>query len=84
MSAAAATRELAYPALAGIFTDVFGYTGPLTEETTPEQVTRWDSLQHIALVRVLESTYDIQLSLDEMMEMRCVGDIERVLARHGV
>lgn len=81
---AVAAKGLAYPDLAGIFADVFTYTGELTPETSAAEVTRWDSLQHIALVRTLESTYDIQLSLDEMMEMRSVGDIERVLARHGV
>jgi len=84
MTALAAASTLAYPDLTAIFADVFTYTGPMTAETSAAEVTRWDSLQHIALVRTLESTYDIQLSLDEMMEMRTVGDIERVLARHGV
>lgn len=84
MIAAAAANGLAYPDLSEIFAEVFTYTGPLDAETSAEQVTRWDSLQHIALVRTLEHTYSVQLSLDEMMEMRTVGDIERVLARHGV
>lgn len=84
MTAAAAAKTLAYPDLTEIFSEVFTYTGPLDPETSAEQVSRWDSLQHIALVRTLEQTYSIHLSLDEMMEMRTVGDIERVLARHGV
>lgn len=84
MSATPAQQTLGYPDLVAIFDDVFSYTGDMTAETSPEQVSRWDSLQHIALVRTLESTYGIQLSLDEMLEMRCVGDIVRVLARHGV
>lgn len=72
------------PAVAEIIADIFQYEGPLAPETGPDQIERWDSLQHIALVRTLETTYGIQLSLDEMMEMRSVGDIERVLERHGV
>jgi acyl carrier protein len=72
-----------YPQLAAIFADVFQYARPLTPATSPEDVERWDSLQHIALVRALEETFGIQMSMDEMMEIRSVGDIENVLRRHG-
>lgn len=72
------------PELSGIFNDVFQYDGPLTRETSPDDVTRWDSLQHIALVRAIEQTFGISMSMDEMMELHSAGDIESVLARHGV
>jgi len=75
---------LSYPAIATIFEDVFQHTDALTAETTPDNVERWDSLQHIALIRTIEITFAIQLSMDEMMEIRSVGDIENVLRRHGV
>lgn len=32
---------------------------------------------------MIEETFGITLSMDEMMEIRCVGDIERLLTRHG-
>jgi acyl carrier protein len=76
--------DLAYPALATVFEAVFQHARPLTRATSPEDVPRWDSLQHIALVSAIESTFGISLSMDEMMEMRSVGDIEAVLQRHGV
>lgn len=76
--------DLAYPVLAAVFEDVFGHGAPLTRETSPEQVPRWDSLQHIALVSAIERNFGISLSMDEMMEMRSVGAIEAVLLRHGV
>jgi acyl carrier protein len=76
--------DLAYPGLAAIFEDVFQHGGPLARETSPRDVPRWDSLQHIALVSAIERTFGVQLSMDEMMEMRTVGDIEAVLRRHGV
>ena len=75
---------LSYPQLIPLFVDVFQYTGALTPMTSPDDVERWDSLQHIALVRTLEMTFSIQLSMDEMMEIRSVSDIENVLRRHGV
>lgn len=74
---------LDYPQLAAIFEDVFQYTEPLTRATSTDDVHKWDSLQHIALVRSLEETFGVQLSMDEMMELRSVGDIENVLRRHG-
>ncbi|RTL68591.1 MAG: acyl carrier protein [Hyphomicrobiales bacterium] len=67
-----------------IFTDVFEYDEPLQASTSPDDVPRWDSLSHIALVRVLEDTFEITLSMDEMLEIRSVADIEAVLGRHGV
>ena len=84
MDAPAPADGLAYPQLAAIFEEVFQHSEPLAPSTSPEDVSRWDSLQHIALVRSLEETFGIQLSMDEMMEMRTVGDIENVLRRHGV
>jgi len=67
-----------------IFRDVFEYEGKLSRDTSPEDVARWDSLQHIALVRGIEETFQISLSMDEMMEMTTAGAIERLLRRHGV
>ena len=78
------SSKLPHPDLRSIFEDVFEYIEPLTRETSPEHVARWDSLQHIALVHAIETTFAISLSMDEMMEMRTVGDIEAVLRRHGV
>lgn len=84
MDACACRSTLAYPEIASIFADVFQYTGPLAPTTSPDDIAKWDSLQHIALIRELESVFSISLSMDEMMEIRSVGDIENVLRRHGV
>jgi acyl carrier protein len=35
-------------------------------------------------VGILETTFSIRLSMDEMMEIRSAGDIENILQRHGV
>jgi len=78
------TRVPSYPEIAAIFDDVFQYTEPLTASTSPRDVERWDSLQHIALVQAIETTFGIKLSMDEMMEIQSVGDIERILHRYGV
>ena len=84
MDACSCGAKLAYPEIASIFADVFQHTGPLTPMTSPDDIARWDSLQHIALIREIETVFSISLSMDEMMEIRSVGDIESVLRRHGV
>ena len=77
-------RSLMRPAIVEIISEVFQYDGPVTPVTGPDQIERWDSLQHIALIRTIEEHFGIALSMDEMMEIRTAGDIEMVLARHGV
>ncbi len=82
--ASADAAGLVHPDLAGIFADVFQYSGAITPETSPDDIPRWDSLRHIALVTALEDAFSISLSMDEMMEIHSVRDIQAVLARHGV
>ncbi len=84
MDADTSAIALSYPEIATIFEEVFQYGGPVRPSTSPEEVERWDSLQHIALVQMVEITFGVKLSMDEMMEIRSVGDIENVLRRHGV
>ena len=66
-----------------IFADVFQFDGRLCLHTSREDVANWDSLQHVALVAALESTFSISLSMDEMMEISSVADIDTILNRHG-
>ena len=73
-----------HPELPGIFEDVFQHTGSITPETKADDIEKWDSLQNIALVAALEDTFKISLSMDEMMEIHSVRDIQNILERHGV
>jgi acyl carrier protein len=84
MSVAALVINDVRPEIVEIFRDVFQFDGRVTSRTSPDEVTRWDSLQHIALVRTIEHTFGISMSMDEMAELRSAGDIERVLVRYGV
>lgn len=73
-----------HPELSGIFAEVFQYTGEIGPETSPNEIPKWDSLRHIALVTAIEDAFSISLSMDEMMEIHNVRDIQNVLNRHGV
>lgn len=69
--------------VADVIGDVFQYSGPLRLDTAREEIPRWDSLRHVALVVAVEGTFDISLSMDEMQEILSIGDLQRVLERHG-
>jgi acyl carrier protein len=54
--------------------------GVITEDLAMGDVTAWDSLKHMELVMALERAFDLTLTFDEIVAMRSVRDIERVLA----
>ena len=82
--AANAAAQSVRPQISEIFKDVFEHDGPLSQHTSRKDIARWDSLQHVALVSAIESSFNISLTMDEMMEIDSVSDIHRVLERHGV
>ena len=60
---------------------------PVTEvmdELAMTDLEVWDSLKHMELIASLEDQLDIQLSFDDIVAMRSVGDIKRVLSDRGV
>ena len=46
-------------------------------------VEAWDSLKHMELIASLEEQLGIQLSFEEIVSMRSVADIKRVLNSKG-
>jgi acyl carrier protein len=58
--------------------------GEITDELAMKDLDLWDSLKHMELIASLEQQLDIQLSFDEIVAMRCVGDIRRTLSARGV
>ena len=56
----------------------------ITAELAMKDLDVWDSLKHMELIAELEREFDLQLSFDEIVTMRSVGDIKRVLSSKGV
>ena len=69
--------------VAALIADVFNYHGPLRLDMAREDIPRWDSLRHVCLVVAVESEFGVSLSMDEMHEIESVGDLQRVIERHG-
>jgi len=56
----------------------------LSEESSPETIASWDSLNHLNLVMALESEFKIALPVEDALEMRNVALIQTLLRKHGV
>lgn len=53
--------------------------GQISVASSPENIEAWDSVQHLNLVLALEEKFSLQLSPEEIDEMKTVGDIARLV-----
>jgi acyl carrier protein len=61
--------------------EVFQIPGEtLADDLAMADVPAWDSLKHMELVMSLERAFGLTLTFDEIVAMRSIRDIERVLA----
>ena len=56
----------------------------ITDALTPNDVKTWDSINALILVAALESTFNVRFTLVEVMEVKCIGDITKLLRQHNV
>lgn len=56
----------------------------LSEESSPDTVASWDSVNHLNLVMALESEFGIRLSPEDALAMRSVGAVRALLKTRGV
>ena len=56
----------------------------LSEDSSPDTIERWDSLQHMNLVLALEQAFRVQFGAEDIGEMQNVGLILLVLKEKGI
>jgi len=56
-----------------IFRKVFGDHISIDEQTSANDIERWDSLNHILLIQELEKAFSFDFNLFEIIEIRDVG-----------
>jgi len=67
-----------------VFRIVFGETANLNENTTADDISKWDSLNHIILIQELEKAFDIKFDLFEIIEIRDIaGMINYIFSKKG-
>lgn len=67
-----------------IFAEVFVLPESSVVDTLNlREIPNWDSLAHMMLITRLEEVYQVQLTSDEIADMRSVGDARAALRKHG-
>ena len=56
----------------------------ISDSTSPENTSSWDSFNALVLVTELESEFDISFSMDEYFSITCVADIRAKLIKHNI
>lgn len=62
--------------------DLFGVPAHrITASSSPETLENWDSVQHLNLVLAIEEKFGVQLSPEEIEQMKSIGDTAKVIER---
>ena len=56
----------------------------IDNQSSPETIKEWDSFAGLTLVDRLESEFSVTFTINEVMDVKNVGDIKRHLRNHGV
>lgn len=56
----------------------------LTDETGPDDIDSWDSLGHVNIISAIEDEFDIEITPEEIGEIRNIGDIKKILAQKDI
>ena len=65
-----------------IFYDVFENDSIiLTAETNANDIEEWDSLAHISILAAVQDEFGVRFDMDEIINMKNVGDIINAIKR---
>ena len=56
----------------------------ITDSLKMAETDGWDSLKHMELIFSIERTFDTELTSDEIVEMKTLNDIKRILKNKGI
>lgn len=60
---------------------------PATElslQSGPENLPAWDSLAHVGIIAAVEQTYQLQLTMPEILAIKTIASLRNTLEKHGV
>ena len=56
----------------------------LSDNSSPETIPSWDSFNSYLLLDELESEFQTEFSIDEVVETKNISDIKKHLKNHGI
>ncbi len=51
----------------------------ITDDLSADQVAKWDSLTHLTMISEVENTFSIKFKLKELVAMKNVGDLIKLI-----
>lgn len=67
------------------FADALGVPlNEVTDELTYQSIKQWDSVAHMALVAAIESSFNVMLNTDDVLELSSVAKAREILAKHEI
>ena len=71
--------------LESIFNSMFGAEKiQFDDGLSPDKVELWDSISHMELISKIEEAFGISFDAGEIASMDNVGEIKKILRKHGV
>ena len=65
-------------------TEIKGMFSGIDENTSPENVERWDSFSFYVLLNEIEKGFKIKFDIDETLEIKKVGDFKKLFQKRGI
>ena len=56
----------------------------INDQSSPENIESWDSFHGLVLVDELENTFNVKFTIEEIADVRNVGDIKRHIKNHNI
>ena len=56
----------------------------INDDTSPDNTSQWDSISTINLVMAIEAEFGVKFSTREIVSMRTVGIVKKVLRSKGI
>ena len=70
--------------LEAVFAETFHIpVDSIKDDLALQNIPAWDSMTHIVLIMRIEEDWNIQLTGDEIADMKTVGDARRMILAHG-
>lgn len=71
--------------VAKVFSEVLGVAPDrITDATSPDNTPQWDSMAAMNLVVAIEDEFDVRLTTAEIISMRNVAIVKKVLTAKGI
>ena len=68
-----------------LFADTLGcHVSSLSDESTPDTTPGWDSLAMMRLIVEIEDAFNIELTMNDVLEMRSIKRVREVIQLKGV